>query len=98
VHIAGTSASPTTLSSVQAAYGIGYGAPAPGASYPSLYLSGQVGGVTGFFRSDDEGVSWTLLNTASQQWGYVNLISGDMRAWGRVYLGTGGRGVIVGNR
>ena len=98
VHIAGMGATPQTLTTVQQAYGIGAGAPAPGAKYPALYLSGMVGGVTGFFRSDDEGATWVRINDANHQWGWVNLISGDMRAYGRVYLGTGGRGTIVGNR
>jgi hypothetical protein len=81
---------------VDAGFGLGVGKPAEGRSYPALYLSGQVAGTKGFFRSDDIGHSWVRLNDDAHQFGSVNIVKGDPRTFGRVYLGTGGRGIIYG--
>jgi hypothetical protein len=84
------------VSTVEAGYGLGVGKAAPGRSYPSLYLAGQVASKKGFFRSDDSGTSWVRLNDDAHQFGFVNIVKGDPRTLGRVYLGTSGRGVIYG--
>jgi photosystem II stability/assembly factor-like uncharacterized protein len=86
------------LSSVQEAYAIGYGAPAPGQTYYALYLNGKIGGVSGIYRSDDAGANWMRIDDSAHQFAGANSITGDPRVYGRVYLGTPGRGVIVGNR
>jgi photosystem II stability/assembly factor-like uncharacterized protein len=85
-----------SVRSVEEAYGIGFGKATPGADYPALYLSGTVKGQQGYFRSDDEGDSWVRINDDDHQYGHVNIIEGDFRVYGRVYLGTSGRGVMVG--
>jgi photosystem II stability/assembly factor-like uncharacterized protein len=84
------------LSSVTEAYALGFGKPAEGKTYPALYLIGKIGDVTGYFRSDDKGESWVRINDDQHQWGFCNIITGDPRVSGRVYIGTGGRGIIVG--
>ena len=84
------------MSNVDAGFGLGVGKAAPGRDYPALYLSGQVAAAKGFFRSDDIGHSWVRLNDDAHQFGYVNVVEGDPRSFGRVYLGTSGRGVIYG--
>jgi photosystem II stability/assembly factor-like uncharacterized protein len=84
------------LDSVTEAYGIGLGRAAPGRDYPSIYMAGFVNGVRGFFRSDDKGATWSRINDDTHQFGYVNVIEGDPRVFGRVILGTSGRGIIVG--
>ena len=84
------------VSSIEAGVGLGLGKAAPGRNYPALYLSGQVAGAKGFFRSDDIGHSWVRLNDDAHQFGHVNVVEGDPRSFGRVYLGTSGRGVIYG--
>ncbi|MFZ5896111.1 MAG: carbohydrate-binding protein [Myxococcota bacterium] len=84
------------LGSADESYGIGVGKPAPGRSYPSLFLSGKVGDKKGFFRSDDIGNSFVRINDDQHQFGFVNIVEGDPRVHGRVYLGTSGRGVMVG--
>jgi photosystem II stability/assembly factor-like uncharacterized protein len=85
----------TKLTSVQAAYQIGFGKAAPGKTYPAIYLWGQIAGVTGIFRSDDTGATWTRINDDNHQFGWINQLVGDPNVYGRVYLATGGRGVIV---
>jgi hypothetical protein len=74
------------------------GAIPPGKSYPSIYVYGTIGGFMGVYRSDDAGTTWTLLNDLNHQWGgLVDSMAADPNVFGRVYLGTNGRGIIVGN-
>jgi hypothetical protein len=73
---------------------LGFGKAAPGAAYPAIYLVGVVGGVQGIFRSADQGASWVRINTGAEQWGWTGqTITGDLHRFGRVYLGTNGRGI-----
>ena len=46
-HVDGTNASPVKISGVTAAYLLSYGAPAPGQSYPALFLWGNISGTDG---------------------------------------------------
>lgn len=85
------------LRTVNAAYGLGFGKSAPGQDYPALFLSGRVLGVEGLFRSDDAGEHWVRINDARHQFGAISILTGDPRIFGRVYLATGGRGVMVGD-
>jgi photosystem II stability/assembly factor-like uncharacterized protein len=96
-HSTNSGASFTKISSISSAPLVGFGMAAPGASYPAIYLVGTVNGVYGFFRSIDEGNSWTRINDDTHQYGYIFSISGDPRIYGRVYLGTGGRGILYGD-
>lgn len=92
----GASFAPVKTSGNIAARRIGFGKAAPGRVYPTLYLIGTVGGAYGFFRSDDEGATWTRINDDQHQFGSVNSITGDTRIYGRVYLASANRGVLVG--
>jgi len=85
-----------TIASVSEANGLGFGKPADGKKYPALYLIGKVADVTGFFRSDDVGVTWVRINDDRHQFGFCNIIVGDPRVYGRAYVGTGGRGIVYG--
>ena len=85
-----------TISSVSEATALGFGKPAEGKKYPALYLIGKVNDVAGFFRSDDVGATWVRLNDDRHQFGFCGIISGDPRVYGRVYIGTGGRGLVYG--
>ncbi|HEX8323521.1 MAG TPA: sialidase family protein, partial [Tepidisphaeraceae bacterium] len=83
---------------VTAANHVGVGAAGPGRSYPSIFVSGSANGTTGYFRSDDEGKTWTTISDAQHQFGYPIVIQGDARVHGRLYVGTNGRGILVGDR
>ena len=61
-----------------------------------IYICGIIDGVHGFYRSADEGKSWSKLNDAKQRFGDINCIEGDSRTFGRFYIGSGSFGVIVG--
>ena len=75
---------------------LGFGKSAPGHATPTLYLSGKVGGQGGLFRSLDDGASWQRINDDAHQYGEVGYVTGDPRVFGRVYVGTGGRGIFRG--
>jgi xyloglucan-specific exo-beta-1,4-glucanase len=77
---------------------IGFGKAAPGQTYPAIYSSAKVAGVRGIFRSDDEGATWIRINDDQHQYGWTGkVITGDPRIYGRVYVGTNGRGIIYGD-
>lgn len=82
--------------SVAAAFQVGFGCAMPGYATPAIYLAGRIGATTGLFRSADGGKTWTCINDARHQFGWLNVVTGDPRVPGRVYLGTGGRGIIYG--
>ncbi|MFE9845024.1 RICIN domain-containing protein [Streptomyces goshikiensis] len=90
----------TRLAPVKAASAIGFGKAAPGASYQALYVIGTVKDVTGVFRSTDQGATWLRVNDDAHQWGSIGgtgVITGDPDAFGRVYVGTNGRGLQYGD-
>ncbi|MFH7594770.1 RICIN domain-containing protein [Streptomyces racemochromogenes] len=90
----------TTLATVRSASALGFGKAAPGASYQALYLIGTVKDVTGVFRSTDKGATWLRVNDDAHQWGgigSVGVITGDPDTYGRVYIGTNGRGLQYGD-
>lgn len=88
------------LGGVQRADALGFGKAAPGAGYQALYLVGKVKDVSGVFRSTDTGVTWVRINDDQHQFGSIGgtgVITGDPAVFGRVYLGTNGRGILYGN-
>ncbi len=81
---------------VEVANQVGFGAPAAGRTRPSLYLDGTVGGRESFFRSDDGGATWVRIGDDRRRYGWIRCLTGDARVPGRLYLGTSGRGIILG--
>lgn len=85
------------LTSVLEASAVGVGKAAPGRTYPTIYIWGKVGLITGVFRSMDEGLTWTRINDDAHEWGGTgngNFVVGDMNVYGRVYMSTVGRGIV----
>ena len=88
----------TKLPNVDEADTVGFGRAAPGASYMSIYTSARIGGVRGIYRSDTEGASWVRINDDQHQYAWTGaVITGDPRVYGRVYVGTNGRGILYGD-
>jgi xyloglucan-specific exo-beta-1,4-glucanase len=82
---------------VEEADNIGFGKAATGQTYPALYTTAKINGVRGLYRSDTAGASWVRINDDQHQYGFTGAaISGDPRVYGRVYVGTNGRGIIYG--
>ncbi|MBY0582605.1 MAG: hypothetical protein K2P68_06760 [Sphingomonas sp.] len=76
---------------------IAFGKVAKGAAYPTIYISGRVGGSYGIWRSLDAAVTWQLLvdfpvGTLDQ----VTTLGADPDVFGRVYIGYKGSGWIWG--
>jgi photosystem II stability/assembly factor-like uncharacterized protein len=87
----------TPIRSVSSADLVGFGKPGPGKTYPAVFISGSVNRVDGLYRSDDTAGSWVHINDAQHNYGYLDVLIGDPRVYGRVYVGTGGRGIIYGD-
>jgi photosystem II stability/assembly factor-like uncharacterized protein len=85
------------LPGVDEIHAFGFGKAAPGSSYPAIYLAGTVQGQPGFFRSDNSAQSWLRINDDQHQFGLVLQITGDPKQYGRVYVGTHGRGILYGD-
>jgi len=65
--------------------------------YPTLFAIGARGNLEAIWRSDDVGASWVRINDAEHEYGRrFRVISGDPRVFGRVYVGTDGRGAVWG--
>lgn len=97
-HSTDSGATFTKLTNVDKADTIGFGKAAPNKTNVALYTSAQIGGVRGIFRSDDYGANWIRINDDAHQYGCTNTtITGDPRIFGRVYVGTNGRGIVYGD-
>lgn len=81
---------------------IGFGKAKDEKSYPAIYALGDDGeNGYGIYRSDDKGEKWVRLNDSQHLFGNLNgsngFITGDSNVYGRVYLATNGRGIIMGD-
>lgn len=85
------------MGGAQELHAFGFGKAAPGADYPALYAIGVVEGLRGVFRSDDTGRAWVRINDDQHQWGLLLHVTGDPKQYGRVYVGTHGRGTLYGD-
>lgn len=97
-HSTDSGATFTKLANVEEADSIGFGKAAPGQNVVALYTVAQIDGTRGFFRSDDGGANWVRINDDQHQYARVTTITGDPRLYGRVYLGTNGRGILYADR
>ncbi|KIJ46121.1 carbohydrate-binding module family 1 protein [Sphaerobolus stellatus SS14] len=89
----------TAISGVTQAWAIALGAPAKTGGYPALFAAANIGGVVGYYRSDDTGATWVQINDAAHGFGSAssNVLTADPRIYGRVYIGTNGRGIFYGD-
>jgi photosystem II stability/assembly factor-like uncharacterized protein len=83
----------TALVAVDHVDDVAFGKAAPGAGYPSIYVSGQVNKSYGVWRSVDDAKTWQriaqyALGTLDQ----VTVIEADKDVFGRVYVGYMGSG------
>jgi len=77
---------------------LSFGKPPAGSDYPALFAVGTAGTLRAIFRSDDQARSWVRVNDDQHQYGTrFRCISGDPRIFGRVYVGTDGRGILYGD-
>jgi photosystem II stability/assembly factor-like uncharacterized protein len=86
-----------TIATVSESVALGFGKAAAGKKYPAMYLVGKINDAPGFYRSDDAAATWVRINDNRHQFGFVGVIAGDPRVYGRAYVGTGGRGILYGD-
>ena len=83
----------TAVPNVQDVATFGFGAPAPGQSYPSIYIVGWVNNVYGIWQSINDAQSWTQIGTyPTDSLDNIRTISGDPSIYGQVYVGFAGSG------
>jgi xyloglucan-specific exo-beta-1,4-glucanase len=90
----------TKINSVSACRAVGFGKAPSGKTFPAIFIWGVVDGIEGIYRSDDEGDNWIRINDFKSQFGGPgngNLVMGDANIFGRVYMSSVGRGIIMGN-
>jgi len=89
----------TAVTGVTQAWAIGLGAPATTGGYPAIFAGANIGGLVAYYRSDNEGQTWVQINDAAHGFGSAssNVLTGDPRIYGRVYIGTNGRGIFYGD-
>jgi xyloglucan-specific exo-beta-1,4-glucanase len=74
---------------------VAFGKAPPHKRYPAVFAVTTVAGVKGVYRSDNAGASWVRINDDRHQFGNMGeALAGDPRRYGRVYLGTNGRGIL----
>jgi photosystem II stability/assembly factor-like uncharacterized protein len=86
----------TKISNVQEADAVGFGKAANGKDYPTVFLVGKVNNVYGLYLSTDTGKTWSRINDNTHQFGWIDHAAGDELVFGRMYIGTGGRGILYG--
>jgi xyloglucan-specific exo-beta-1,4-glucanase len=76
---------------------LAFGKAPAGEVYPALFAVGNKGDLTAIWRSDDAGKTWLRVNDDEHRYfGAFRCIAGDPRIFGRVYVGTDGRGIVYG--
>jgi photosystem II stability/assembly factor-like uncharacterized protein len=93
-----------TLANVQKADEFTFGKPAPGRHNPTVFVYGVVNQTKGLFRSDNATslpgnsaqATWIKISTEQQALGNVTYLEGDRLIFGRIYVGTSGRGILYG--
>lgn len=88
------------LPAVQSCRAVGFGAPRSEGAFPAVYIWGAAsGGPRGLYRSDDAGQSFVRINDDAHEFGGPGngeFVLGDANVYGRVYMSSAGRGLIVG--
>ncbi|HEV3341909.1 MAG TPA: hypothetical protein VG125_16195, partial [Pirellulales bacterium] len=81
------------VANVDAVDAFGFGAAAPGQSYPAIYIVGWVNNVYGIWQSTNDAQSWTEIGTYPDgSLDEIKTISGNPNVFGEVYVGFAGSG------
>jgi xyloglucan-specific exo-beta-1,4-glucanase len=96
-HSADGGAAFSKLENAPLTIALAFGKAPPGKTYPALFCLGTQNNLKAVWRSDDMGETWLRINDDQRQWGTrFRSIAADPRIFGRVYVGTDGRGIFYG--
>jgi hypothetical protein len=84
----------TKLTGITAVRQVSFGKAVTGTGY-TVFINGYKNGASGIYRSNDYGATWVLLDISPTDVS-INVLEGDRRNYGSVYLGTAGRGIFQG--
>jgi hypothetical protein len=101
LHVGGVDERAITIKSVSGVERLALGKAASGAAYHSVYLAGRLANdngteSAGLFRSDDAGTTFRAIDGERNRFGGVLSLAADPLEHGTVYVGSRGRGVLVG--
>jgi hypothetical protein len=85
-----------TVSGFSSTTNVGFGKAATGSTYPAVYVVGTGSSGYGFYRSVNQGATWSLISNSNQLYANITQIVGDQQVFGRFYLATNGRGIPYG--
>ncbi|KAF9889037.1 hypothetical protein FE257_008014 [Aspergillus nanangensis] len=82
-----------------AGWSFGLGKASATGSYPVIFGFLTVDGATALFKTEDMGANWQTISDAKHGFGAAsaNVVNGDMSNYGRVFVGTNGRGIFYGS-
>ena len=63
---------------------------------PTAFCYGTLSGVVSMYRSVNSGTSWDEIANGQKFPSGVKALAADRQTFGRVFVGTGGRGVLYG--
>ena len=89
----------TDVPNVTRSLAYGFGKPLAAGGYPTIFMSGKVGGQYGIWRSTDNAATWKRI--ADYPIGImdnVQTIEGDPSVFGKVYVGFSGIGFVYGQQ
>ncbi|KAA2239004.1 hypothetical protein F0L74_22585 [Chitinophaga agrisoli] len=87
----------TKVTALTTSTAFAFGAPPSGSTTPAVYSYGTFSGAKGLYRSTDLGANWDRIDNGTQLFpAGVKALAGDRNVFGRIYVGTGGRGVLFG--
>ncbi len=85
----------TTFTDTDKVLNVAVGKAAPNASYPTIFIQGEVLGVFGYFKSEDEGQTWTQIGEyPGGIYDWAKVMVGDMDNYERLYVGFSGNGFM----
>ncbi|KAF8854623.1 putative endoglucanase [Acephala macrosclerotiorum] len=81
-----------------AGYSFALGAASTTSGYPVIYGFFTVDTVTALFKTEDAGLNWAMISDANHGFAAssANVVGADMAVYGRVFVGTNGRGIFYG--
>jgi xyloglucan-specific exo-beta-1,4-glucanase len=88
----------TKIQNVQSSDLFAFGKGKSGVSNPAVFIYGTVNQVKGFFRSDNMGLTWNNITpvTGIGLGNEPQVMEADRQTYGKVYVGTNGRGLFTG--